>query len=375
MKKLKIIFIRIFAFMLLFSTNNLKAQDIKEGWYADGYNVESISCYSFQKLQVAFVYNKEWSTYDYLSISVDKFPLAGIGAKTIPLKSINNYLKNEFLVYSVFGSDLANIDLKEDRSTFHEIGTNDAGLYKGEMKYDLVLFGKGKPAADGWISATLYGLTYTGIKEEYDQGCQCVKKTPQYSNVKLSKVYKLVCTNRIKGAYKDATEGMDLTTPCTYEGTKVDFDNLGSSSSKSSSPSSEEKTTTVTKKITTKTTSAASSTSTSALNAKSLKPLDKTKPGDFAEKNDAGKVTREGYKKGNEVMIGEVRVYDDEGHLAHIYTYANGEKTGYEAEYDQETGNIIKAGNNKAGQKDGEWKRYKDGKAVGSDTYVDGEKQ
>ena len=101
--------------------------------------------------------------------------------------------------------------------------------------------------------------------------------------------------------------------------------------------------------------------------------MDKTKAGYFAEKAE-GKIVREGYKKGDD-MNGEVRMYNEEGKLEHIYTYVLNEANGYEAEYDSATGNILASGINKSGMRDGEWKRYKDGKVVGTDTYVNGDKQ
>jgi hypothetical protein len=103
-----------------------------------------------------------------------------------------------------------------------------------------------------------------------------------------------------------------------------------------------------------------------------LPALDKKKPGYFEEK-DGNVVSAQGYKKGGKID-GEYRSYSD-GKMEYSYTYKNGIKEGPAAEY-WENGKVKESGMYKNDAKDGEWKRFSEaGKAVGTDTYVDGEKQ
>jgi tRNA-binding EMAP/Myf-like protein len=112
------------------------------------------------------------------------------------------------------------------------------------------------------------------------------------------------------------------------------------------------------------------------LSTSELKPLDKTKPGYFVEK-ESGVTQMDGYRNADKDLHGEVRNYDalTEGVIESIYNYFNGKREGLAVLYDYYTGLIKESGSYKNGEKNGEWKRYKNGVVVGTDTYINGVKQ
>jgi antitoxin component YwqK of YwqJK toxin-antitoxin module len=106
--------------------------------------------------------------------------------------------------------------------------------------------------------------------------------------------------------------------------------------------------------------------------ASALKPLDKTKPGYFVEK-DGAVIEKEGYKKGDK-LNGEMRSYE-EGKIREVTFYVNGAKNGLSTLY-HDNGGIDMTGNYKNDEKDGEWKKYdEDGKLEQAKKYLNGEVQ
>ena len=359
MKNLKLIFSTI---CLLVFTAILKAQDDPNvGIYVDGVKATELSCGSVKRLTAVLPYNSAYDNYDKFQIS-----LLATGSDwdygyitKISLKA--NNIKGKYFVYDLYTEKSDIINFKKDPG-YETFTTRGILVYYNAMN--------GKP--EEGLKIRLEGMSITSYTEKYDENCSCIKKEPQYTKENIGET-EIPLKNRIKvGVYKASKSAkVDMSQSCAVTGSKVDFNNLNASSVNNGSgdvikgtPNSVNET-----KATNGNTSSFPSTS----NAKALKPLDKNKTGYFSEKA-GSKIIREGYKKGDD-MNGEVRMYDDEGRLEHIYTYINNEANGYEAEYDPETGNILSSGNNKAGSKDGEWKRYNNGKVVGTDTYVDGDKQ
>ena len=217
--------------ILLLSFSNTKAQDDLSGWYADDVKVDKLTCYSFQSLKIVFLYNPEWSQYEFIKISIDKaFSNGRIDGqygrceKVIPTSSLNSYMKGKYIVYIMIGKENQSTDLKY-RAGKNEISVDPGDFSKGEMRYEIGTK-KGKQVDDLTFMVQLIGLTFESVKEEYKANCKCIKKTNLYTPTNLSKTYSLTCTNREGGTHKEAYETIDLTTPCTYTGAKVDFNTL-----------------------------------------------------------------------------------------------------------------------------------------------------
>jgi hypothetical protein len=234
----------LFAFTFLtFLSFQTKAQDDPNvGFYADGVKVDKIDCYDFQDLKVVFLWNSEWAQYDYIKIQIQrghpntfKNGLTDKFEKAIPVSSINNYLKGKYIVYTIYGKDKAPIDLcqkpyYDDELPVSQVSNllpDDAkSLTKGNLKYDYAL-GKGKPSYDNLLKASIIGFTFKNVKEEFSKECNCITKTKKYSFINLDKGFSLILAGRFNGGRKDMSAETDLTKPCTYTGTKVDFNNLG----------------------------------------------------------------------------------------------------------------------------------------------------
>lgn len=234
MKKLLFLLATIFAF-------NGQAQDDLSGWYADGIKVDKISCYGFKNLQLVVPYNSEWGSYTSLSIKVIAGGAANSGVKLIDLTSINSFIKGKYLVINLFAQgEVPHGDIfkapktnNDDGLPVPQIGVNpyqySYELRRWELKYDAAGNKEhGKPAPDLKLSFRIFGLKKTGEKEEFEQSCKCLRKTPIYSSEKLTKTYDLICTNREMFSQKKLGqwEKNIFTDACPTEGTKVDFNSL-----------------------------------------------------------------------------------------------------------------------------------------------------
>lgn len=223
---------------LLFNALNSQAQSYGAyGWYADSVKVDTLKCYSFITLQVVVPYNPEWEMYDFISIRLSKYNSKMGDVKMIPIKTVKNYIKGNNFVYTLYrDNDIEN----EDASVFlngsnTEIGTpllvngspSENHYYRWALKYDMIYTGKPKPRPDMDLSADLYGITQTGVKEEYVSSCNCIKKTPQYKSSKLTKTYTIVCAGRSERKGKDKIEPSEFKVLCTHSGPKVNISEIG----------------------------------------------------------------------------------------------------------------------------------------------------
>lgn len=341
---------------MFFSVANTKAQDEDCpdcGWYADGIKVETMDCYGWKTLQVVLPYHPGMSGYENVMIRMSdpKAMSSSSGIKVVPGTAVQTMVKNNRIVYTVFspGDDHANLN-RDYQGNLAGMTSEGSGMTKSRIA---------KTKTERLLRVQLFNLSIAGYTEKYDESKQAYVKMPNYSEQQLSKAYTV---SAVKSLNPDATQ------PCSFQGRK-----LGEDAAASVAPSTvQTKEPVVAEKPASNTPTSVSS-APSALNASSLKPLDKKQAGYFVEKS-GNVVLMEGYKKDG-IAHGEVRMYDDDGKLEHVYTYANNELNGYAAEYDPETGALVESGNHKAGERDGEWKRYKNGKVIGMDTYVNGEQQ
>jgi hypothetical protein len=365
---------KLFAiFALLFLFSNLKAQsgDPVCGIYIDGVKANELNCYSFGTMVLVLPYDNSYKEFDKVRVSIlsSCAGTAWDGDTYLDLTSTSfaDYVKGKYLVYEVFGKG---IQIAKGKFTHDGPVTRSKLLHVD--KFDT-------PKSPQTLYIEMLALTKSGDKEYYDTGCNCYKREPTYSSTALYRL-NLPLKNRIKvkGNPANKPEEIDMSQPCIVDGIKFDFNTLGGTSTSGSNTNNNLSDNKVVKTTDTKTNEATNNTTTSSasspLNANSLKPLDKNKAGYYSQKN-GDKVLAEGYRKDSK-NIGERREYDAQGRLNRISTFdENGQKNGLGAEYDPATGNILATGNYKNASKDGEWKRYKNGKVVGTDTYINGTKQ
>lgn len=108
------------------------------------------------------------------------------------------------------------------------------------------------------------------------------------------------------------------------------------------------------------------------LNASNLKHLDKKSPYYFCEKTFNGIITKEGFKKEDE-LNGEIRFYE-QGKLINIFTYLNDVPNGFYSAYYYPSGKINITSSFKDGKKDGVFKEYDiNGKLISTKKYRDNE--
>ena len=394
MKNLKLLLLTVIT---IFTLNTKAQNDPNVGFYVDGIKVDSINCYEFQDLKVVFLWNSEWSQYDYIKIQIQrghpnafKNGLTDKFEKAIPVSSIDNYLKGKYIVYTIYGKDKAPIDLCQKPYYDDELPTsqvsnllpdNANSLTKGNLKYDYAL-GKGKPSDDNILKAILIGLTFKNVKEEFNNTCNCITKTKKYSFIHLDKGFSLLLSGRFNGGRKDMSVETDLTKPCTYLGTKVDFSNLGKSGSSSNTSSNSNTNSNITNNAAVKAETPAKTTAAigktiittvAPTSAVAVKPLDKTKPGYFEEKSEDKKfMYRNGYQKGEGVYHGEVREYEN-NQLEKIIVFTDGVEDGLYVTFSD--GKVEWQGTYKNGKKDGVWKHFNNGQLQESEKYIHGEKQ
>jgi hypothetical protein len=324
MKKLFTILFLLF----LSGTNYLIGQttDPVSGIYIDGVKVTELNCYSFGTMTLVCPYNDAFDKFDHVRISIDD-ESGNWTIKDITPATKFKYVKNGYLIYEIFsqGLQLANGTQGYDESV-DPYGQDVVS--RGSLQYIGGLV-TGGGSVDSKLSVMVLGQTLTGNEQRYDEGCQCVKSTPTYSNENLYDV-KLPLLNRKKlhvgllSTTTTVTAQVDLSVSCSYEGTKVDFNSLGKSSGTT--------TTTATTSSTTSTSSASSASTTTP----------------YSEKHDNGKIKVQGQKNKNGDQEGTWKYFDENGKLERVENYTNGIA-------------------------DGEWKYYEEGKLVKTEIYKAGE--
>lgn len=357
-----------FAFLLLFFSNTKAQDDANCGVYIDGVKVNQIECYSFGSLTVVFPYNPAYKNFTNVKITISVITYGT--TKEITSAGLFKYIKGNYMVYEILSKD----EQATKGESMEAPGTDIEGKFvvrRSTMMYYSNSSDLDKPTIDILVE----GQKINGYTERYDPLTKRLVEEPKYNAEELYNLrVPLINRQKLKRGDPIYTKEVDLSQPCSVSGTKVDVNNLGSSSSNSTSNNTTAEVKTTTTKTETKTnTVTKTNTPTNASNATGVKPLDKTKPGYFVEKN-GSIITREGYKKGG-TLNGEVRDYNDDGKIRSIYTYVNDEKTGYSATY-YDNGKIELTGNYKNGEKDGEWKEYDpDGKLLNTKKYLNGEVQ
>ena len=210
--------IRLFILVLaVFLFTNAKPQDSDPnvGLYVDWIKVNELTCYSFKKLTLVLPYNPEFDRYDKFQVAFTigtESDLYVYGKISKPALKANN-VKGKYFVYDVFveSSELVNFQRDPGTEVWEKRGA--LAYYNGKLIDE--------------ASFSLEGLSVKGIKEYYDDGCQCVKKEPEYAYEKLAET-KIPLKNRTKkGIYSEpARMKVDMSSPCTPTGTQVDFNNL-----------------------------------------------------------------------------------------------------------------------------------------------------
>lgn len=213
MIKLNHLIIIVFSLGIL----NIKAQeDPNVGFYVDGVKVTELTCYSFEKLQLVIPYNPNYSSFDKLQIKMyssykkEGLIWSGLSYKDITKGNAFIYIKGKYIVYEIFS--------KEKNDANADGYTNDGPCTRTR------LLSKGLGGGD-CLYVTFDGYTISGYQEYYDQGCQCVKKSPTYNGEKLFD-FKLLLQNRKRSGLLKSPD-INWSEPCTYPGTKVDLNNLG----------------------------------------------------------------------------------------------------------------------------------------------------
>lgn len=356
----------LFAFTFLtFLSFQTKAQDDLKGIYVDDIKVSELSCYSFGTMLVAVPYKEEYSAYTM--IMFDIYTEQASSKKEIPSNAIISFVKGKYIVFQIFDKDAQNSNAYNE-SLEGSITRGALANYSGSSENELKI--------------VLWGMTLTGYEEKYYQNCNCIKKTPKYTQKELS-FNKIKLNGRKKsGGFmggltnNPSLKQVDLTQPCSITGTKVDFNNLGKSGSSSNNSSNTNTTPTNNTPVKAETTVATAKTvitTVAPTSAASVKPLDKTKPGYFEEKSDDKKfMYRNGYQTSPGTYHGEVREYDNNT-LEKIITYTNGVEDGLYVIFSDSK--VEWAGTYKNGKKDGAWKHYKNGVLEETEKYVNGVKQ
>lgn len=381
--------------ILLLTFSNTKAQDDCRdcGMLINNVLVDTIKCWNAKKVYYVFPIKQDWKKYQRIELGDFLKDETGEGSLFMPWLNLTNgfyFTNQEFFSYFSEG-DLGLLCIPFDR--YIDTQEDGSGLYT--RFYGKGTFEKDKKSDalvrhDGNRIIQIRGRTIISYKETFN-GKGTLVKMPIYSDpiilwqskpvalirYAVDKKNKLV--NQAHQTYVPYLAEVATTGTCEVNGRafpyKIESANYSKDFfivKKGGSPTSNNTTTEV--KTITKTETKlipATGNPNQPFTLTGLKPLDKTKPGYFAEK-DGSKITREGYKKGS-ALNGEVRDYNDDGKIRSIYTYVNDEKNGYSATY-FDTGKIELTGNYKNGEKDGEWKEYdSDGKLLSTKKYLNGE--
>ncbi len=379
----------IFLIFLSFKT---KAQDDLSGVYIDNVKVTELSCFSFGTMTFVFPYLDVVNSYEryVLQVYVPKAnaKLTSGSSYFITKPKLMSSVKGKFIVIEFFQPKsqepaLPDYNGKSGGGYNSTYANDDLGYVGYDFSRGVLAYGKGKDLPDMPLLINLYGENIGGYEEKYDQGCQCIKKTPNYASVLIGEI-QITLKGREINKKMLSTEPfyreVDFSQPCNVPGTKVDFNNLGKSGGSSTSNSNSNSTSTNNTPVKTETPVKTSGTigktiitTVAPTSATAVKPLDKTKPGYFEEKSDDKKfMYRNGYQTSPGTYHGEVREYDNNT-LEKIITYSNGVEDGLYVIFSD--GKVEWAGTYKNGKKDGAWKHYKSGTLEETEKYINGEKQ
>lgn len=414
-----------FCLSLLFTTTSKAQDDPNCGILVDGILAESITSWELSDLSVVFPMKQAWTKYDLIEGEIFLTGTQGSDGKNWPVilfqfkpEDLGEYADAKYVVYNILTKKLTT-----------KITGNDIVL-GGEFNSELIkkLFGfyyycndckeggeyNTKPKnSNPEIYLVLEGHKITSYLETYQNNTKV--KQPLYDGGRdyrgLSLVgfgellyetkhipYKICYCSYDKKTLKKLTSTNIVCDECKIDYSKqsvqpgkkftltiekVDFNGRfgkiksGGSNNNGSGNITINNTVVVKNEVntSTKTTSTNVNKSTGALTASALKPLDKSKAGYFSEK-DGNVVIKEGYKNNDDVLNGEMRIYNSTGKLVYIKNYVNDIQTGYSAEY-YENGQLMVSGMlNANGDKDGDWKNYDEkGKLTKTEKYKSGELQ
>jgi hypothetical protein len=312
MKKLFILSIAFFALNITLQAQN----DPNVGFYADGVKVTELNCYTFGSLTVVLPYDKGFENFNEFLIYGDVVSLASghVFEKNISKGALlSNNIKGKYMVFDVFanGSQSANSNTNLNAS----ISRPQRGMIGCKGK-------KEKEEDEYFIH--MYGLTITHYQENFDAGCQCIKRTPVYKQERVGAEVKVSLKNRVVVSMFGVCSqtGLKLSQPCDYTGTKVDFTNFGGSNKNTNS----------------------NFTNNSGVDNTSVNIT--TTP--YTEKYPGGKLKVQGQKSKDGLQEGTWKYLDETGKLIRTENYLNG-------------------------MAEGEWKYFKDGKVVKTEMYKGGE--
>lgn len=211
----------VFICITAFTTSTKKVilnpqDDPNVGFYADGVKVTELTCYSFKTLHIVIPYNDALNTIQEFALHIDvnnQYPRTSykISKGKLLLKR-----KGKYVVFEIFN----------ENSIYNEIAAPDQHLSGGgEFGRSWLAFYFDKYSiGDLPLNLSFKSLVTTGYKETFDQGCNCIKKTPEYDSEDIGLKFSLLLKNRTKGK---STKKVDMSQPCDISGTKVDFNNLG----------------------------------------------------------------------------------------------------------------------------------------------------
>lgn len=179
---MKTIFKIIVFISFLACAINLKAQEDKiSGIYVDGVKVTEIDCYSFEEMEVIFPIDK-----------LKGFDLIQIGFK--PVVENANIEEDGLAAYQFCELSYSALALKSFSSnglTYARVKIYEKGLEGSKLgaipddrKYSTSrsqFFVRKDAVKKRTLEVTINCKTVNGMNENYDQSCNCIKKTPTYS--------------------------------------------------------------------------------------------------------------------------------------------------------------------------------------------------
>jgi len=379
----------LFTAFILFVPSNTKAQDdANAGIYVDGTFVDKIDCFTFDYLYCIFPITEKFKKYDMIYVNVkydrtefnkwypdgtqaifwfqvsltreqltDNFGDAKYGIyKFLRDKTLDN--RGAVYKDDAYGTHAVNLSFKRNQfAGWDEIKPGKYKFYKYKSSISMEVLG---------ATANGYNIDAYGNRNvKYGDGVFLYKSSVVPINNCESCPWDINVSCPVTGKKVD----LKIEKSLAYEEKFGLINNFISNSP--NNPNNEIKTNNTKNKNKT-TTTTEKTTSTPAVSATALKPLDKKKPGYFAEK-DGDQISREGYKKGDN-LEGEVRSYD-EGKIREITFYIGGQKNGLSTSY-FDNGKIEMTGQYKNDEKQGEWKFYdSSGKLLETKKYVNGEVQ
>lgn len=386
----KLFTILTFSFLSLFA---VKAQDDYPncGILINGVLVDSIVHWNFKAMELVFPVKEEWNKYDAIHIGIrtyyddkDNWDKRFFFLEFRDKQFSDNFSKGELgIIRMPYMSDFQ-LYYGDKGYYFRDIWCDDNYLFcSGWGKFEKFNKKDGNEKIIRLV-VEVAGYTISGYQKIYtNQGTVEVpiygNETTLYRSKKIPTVnygtWKSKLVDKTQEVYFSGT-GSNAGKPIDLKKVAVNYSEYyfivkgGTNSNSSSSTTTPEVKTTTTKTETNISTEKVNTTS--SVSSTALKPLDKKKPGYFAEK-DGDQITREGYKKGDN-LDGEVRDYT-EGKIREVTTYVNGEKNGLSTSY-FDNGKIEMTGAYKNDEKQGEWKFYDEtGKLLETKKYLNGEVQ